>query len=129
MLRSLRKDTYHELLTCSWLKFSGFLILAFLGLNVFFSFIFVISDGSFVTPDHLRAYPRFVAGLFLSVQTLSTIGYGGMLPTSLVGEVVAAFESLIGLMFTALAGFSLEGRIVAKWGLSWVEEVGLGASS
>ena len=34
---------------------------------------------------------------------LSTIGYGGMLPTSRAGETIAAMESLVGLMFTALS--------------------------
>jgi inward rectifier potassium channel len=103
MFKSLTKDTYHELLTCSWTQFFGMLITSFVVLNILFSMIFMFYEGSFVTPSHLQGYPRFVSGLFLSVQTMSTIGYGGMLPTSLAGETIAAFESLIGLMFTALS--------------------------
>lgn len=103
MFRSLTKDTYHELLTCSWLWFFGILFASFLVLNLIFSLIFMLFDGSFIPPTHLEDYPRFVSGLFLSIQTMSTIGYGGMLPTSLAGEMIAAFESLIGLMFTALS--------------------------
>lgn len=102
-LSSLKKDTYHELLTCSWSRFFVMLFSSFLALNILFSLVFMVFDGSFVTPAHLRDYPRFISGIFLSVQTMSTIGYGGMMPTSLAGELVAAFESLIGLMFTALS--------------------------
>ena len=103
MSKALMKDTYHELLTCSWTHFFGILVASFTVLNILFSLVFMAFDGSFVTPAHLESYPRFVSGLFLSVQTMSTIGYGGMLPTSLAGETIAAIESLIGLMFTALS--------------------------
>ena len=103
MFRSLTKDTYHELLTCTWFAFFGILLISFIVLNLLFSSVFMLFEGSFVTPEHLMSYPRFVAGLFLSVQTMSTIGYGGMLPTSLAGETIAAMESLVGLMFTALS--------------------------
>ena len=34
---------------------------------------------------------------------MSTIGYGGAIPTSLGGELIATLESLIGLIFTALS--------------------------
>ena len=103
MLRSLRTDTYHELLTCSWLSFVLILFSSFLVINVLFCLIFLLCEGSYVCPPHLEAYPRFISGLFLSIQTMSTIGYGGMLPTSLAGELTAALESLVGLMFTALS--------------------------
>ena len=103
MFTALTKDTYHELLTCSWAYFFWVLLLLFIGLNVVFSATFILFEGSFIIPSHLKDYPHFVSGLFLSIQTMSTIGYGGMLPTSLAGELIAAFESLIGLMFTALS--------------------------
>ena len=103
MFKSLTKDTYHDLLTCSWAKFFGTLVLSFLVLNIFFSVIFLLFETSFIPPSHLEGYPRIVTGLFLSIQTMSTIGYGGILPTSLAGETIAAFESLVGLMFTALS--------------------------
>ena len=34
---------------------------------------------------------------------MSTIGYGGAIPTSLYGELIATLESLVGLVFTALS--------------------------
>ena len=102
-ISSLKQDTYHELLTCSWLQFGSVLLVSFIGVNVLFSSLFMLFEGSFISPSHLQGYPHFVTGLFLSVQTMSTIGYGGILPTSLAGELIAALESLIGLMFTALS--------------------------
>ena len=103
MLITNRKDLYHELLTCTWSRFFIALLALFLSINVVFSFTFMIFNGSFIPPAHLANHSRFVSGLFLSIQTMSTIGYGGILPTSLAGEMIAAFESLVGLMFTALS--------------------------
>ena len=103
MFKHLTKDTYHYLLTCSWPIFFSLLIFLFLLVNTLFGFIFTLSAESFHIPPHLQDSHPFIASLFLSVQTMSTIGYGGLLPTSVTGELIAASESLIGLMFTALS--------------------------
>ena len=103
MFKQLTKDTYHALLTCSWPLFFSLLLCSFVTINLFFGLVFTLFTESFQIPPHLQTFSPFIASLFLSVQTMSTIGYGGLLPISLEGELIAAFESLIGLTFTALS--------------------------
>lgn len=102
-MNRFKNDTYHYLLTCRWpilfCIFFGMYVL----LNLVFSLIYISSTTSFHIPDHLRPYHPLVSGFFMSVQTMSTIGYGGAIPTSLYGELVATLESLVGLVFTALS--------------------------
>src|SRR5207245_2467140 len=61
----------------------------------------------------------FLDAFYFSAQTLGTIGYGAMYPTSHGANVLVVIESICGLLFTALATglvfvrFSLtQGRIV-----------------
>lgn len=103
MFKHLTQDTFHFLLTCRWLTFLSLLISSFFFVNLGFSLVYVSFTDSFYVPDHLTHHSRFVSGLFLSVQTMSTIGYGGLIPKSIAGELIAAVESLVGLTFTALS--------------------------
>ena len=98
-----KDDRYHYLLTCPWYTLFLLIFSAYVALNMIFSLVYIASPNSFHVPDHLREYPPIVSGFFMSVQTMSTIGYGGAIPTSLGGELIATLESLIGLIFTALS--------------------------
>ncbi|MEO1339461.1 MAG: ion channel [Myxococcota bacterium] len=40
---------------------------------------------------------------FFSIQTFSTIGYGGMSPVGLYGHVIVTIEAMVSLLFTAMA--------------------------
>ena len=99
----VRDDRYHYLLTCPWHTLFSLIFSAYVALNMIFSLVYVASPNSFHIPDHLRAYSPIISGFFMSVQTMSTIGYGGAIPTSVGGELIATVESLIGLIFTALS--------------------------
>lgn len=46
---------------------------------------------------------RFVKGLFFSIQTLATIGYGAVHPASMAANLVVTVEVLVGLIGLALA--------------------------
>jgi len=47
---------------------------------------------------------------FFSVQTFTTVGYGGIHPTNMAANLVSSFEAFIGLMSFALATGTLYGR-------------------
>jgi inward rectifier potassium channel len=103
MFKQMFKDTYHDLLMSSWLFFFCLIFSSYIVLNICFGLVFALFPYSFVIPAHLADYPPFVAGFFMSIQTVSTIGYGGMLPNHIFGEIIMAVESLIGLLFTAVS--------------------------
>lgn len=96
---------YHYLLTASWPRFLGLVLVTYLGINALFGFAFLACG-----PDALNGIDRsrgavslFLQNFFFSVQTFATIGYGSMSPHSLAAHWLVTFESLAGLLGFALA--------------------------
>lgn len=92
------RDLYHWLLTVRWWVVLGLVGLAYLLLNALFAAAYLATGGV------AGAAPgSFLDAFFFSVQTLATIGYGAMYPTSRAAHAVVTVESLAGLLVTALA--------------------------
>ena len=92
------KDIYHFLLRRSWTAF--FLVVAsgFLCANALFALLYVAQPGGIQ-----NARPgSFEDAFFFSVQTLATIGYGGMAPVTRYAHLVVTAEALIGILCVAL---------------------------
>ena len=92
------KDIYHFLLRRSWTVF--FLVVAsgFLCANALFALLYMSQPGGVQ-----NARPgSFEDAFFFSVQTLATIGYGGMAPVSRYAHIVVTCEALIGILSVAL---------------------------
>ncbi len=102
---------YHSLLTMSWLRFNTIVVLAYIGINLFFAVLYLI-----IGTQHLEGIrgvaplDRFLDSFFFSVQTFTTVGYGRINPAGFWAELIASFESLSGLMGFALATGLLYGR-------------------
>jgi inward rectifier potassium channel len=91
-------DVYHYVLTRTWTEFFLLAGLAFLGANAFFAFFYWISPGA-VT----NARPgSFEDAFFFSVQTMATIGYGGMTPANRFAHIVVTVEAMTGILSAAL---------------------------
>jgi inward rectifier potassium channel len=74
------------------------LIALYVSANVVFATVFWLVPGSVA-----HARPGSVAdAFFFSIETLATVGYGEMYPTTLYGHVVAATEIVCGLAFIAI---------------------------
>jgi inward rectifier potassium channel len=95
---------YHDLLTTTWPRFLGMVVLFHLVTNAVFGAAYMacgpgaLSGMTAVTPAD-----RFLEAFYFSVQTFATIGYGTMSPHSLAANVLVTVESLVGLLGFALA--------------------------
>jgi inward rectifier potassium channel len=104
-------DIYHFLITINWTSFLLLLSGAFIFINLIFALLY-----SSIGIHDLEGQPEnsflliFLNSFFLSVQTFTTVGYGGILPGSILSNIVASFEAMTGLMGFALATGLLYGR-------------------
>ncbi len=95
---------YHYLLTASWPRFLGLVVLFYLAVNTLFGLAFLaVGPGEIAGMHGVTLAGRFLDCFFFSVQTFATIGYGGMQPVGLAANVLVAAESLVGLLGFALA--------------------------
>jgi inward rectifier potassium channel len=93
---TLANDAYHFLRNATWTRITLLFASTFFLLNVVFAVLYYASgavDNAHGLLDHF----------WFSVQTLATIGYGGMTPTSTFANALVTFESFVGIGYTALA--------------------------
>ena len=75
----------------------GTLIL-FAGLLLFSGVLMYIAEGQ-VQPDKLGSVPQ---AMWWAVVTLSTVGYGDIVPVTVAGKLIASLTMFLGIMFFAL---------------------------
>jgi inward rectifier potassium channel len=97
MQRRPLTDVYHYLLTSSWSVLFALILCSYLLANIGFALLY-LADGKI---DGARP-GSFEDAFFFSVQTMSTIGYGRMVPTSTFANAVVTMEALFGLVTLAL---------------------------
>jgi inward rectifier potassium channel len=98
MERALHKDLYHFILARGWPTFFALFAVTFLGANVLFASLFLLQPGCIA---HARA-GSFEDSFYFSVQTLATIGYGGMYPVTRYAHIVVLIEAMTGILGIAL---------------------------
>lgn len=102
---------FHSLISMSWLKFFCVLLIGYIIVNLVFGSLYYI-----VGVEHLTgikaASPldQFLEAFFFSAQTITTLGYGRVAPIGKSANVIAAVESMLGLLSFALATGMLYGR-------------------
>jgi len=95
---------YQFLLTTSWPRFLGLIVLFYLVTNFVFGLAFFACGPGQIAGSHATdLHSQFLEDFFFSVQTFATIGYGGMHPVGLAANVLVTLESLVGLLGFALA--------------------------
>ncbi len=104
-------ETYHRLISMSWMKFNMYVLLLYFISNIIFAGIYLL-----VGIEGLQGIigntwmDQFYEAFFFSAQTLTTVGYGRVSPVGHAAGVVAAIESMAGLLGFALATGLLYGR-------------------
>ncbi|MEP6618690.1 MAG: ion channel [bacterium] len=103
---------YHAMLTMSWPRFLGILMLVYVGLNALFAGLFMLCG-----PDALaglgvdRMGGTFLRAFFFSIETFATIGYGAVYPVGAAANWLVTVESIISILAIAL----LTGLVFARF--------------
>lgn len=101
LLESL--STYHVLLTMSWLKFAVLAVFSYCLANVVFALAYLACGaGALVSTSPGISQHPFWRAFFFSVETVSTIGYGNIVPVTLAANILVTIEACAGL-----AGFAV----------------------
>ena len=101
-------DLYHFLVGSSWPVLLILVIGAFTTVNAFFGLIYWLDGG--VQGSRADTFPDM---FFFSVQTMSTIGYGVLHPTTFLANALVSIEALMGLVSLAM----MTGLVFAKFSL------------
>jgi inward rectifier potassium channel len=102
---------YHFLTSIGWPAFILVILVGYLVVNTLFSLVYLA-----VGVDHLVGHgggggmSAFSDAFFFSAQTLTTVGYGRISPEGIPASMIAALESLSGLMGFAVATGMLYSR-------------------
>jgi len=102
---------YLQMLSMSWPRFFATILGGYLLLNVLFALAyFALGPGHLQGADGVSEMDRFLNDFFFSTHTLTTVGYGNMVPASLTTNILASLEAIAGLMAVALGTGLLFGR-------------------
>ncbi len=106
-----RLSFFHALVTMKWSHFFVFILIGYFAVNLLFASIYsIIGVENLTGTKGMTAFEQFMEAFFFSAQTITTLGYGRVAPLGLPANIVAATESLLGLLFFALATGLLYGR-------------------
>ena len=96
--RAPYKDLYHFVLSRSWPEFFVLAAGGFLVVNTLFASLYYLQPGCIANTRP----GSFEDAFYFSVQTLATIGYGGMFPTTRFAHIVVTVEAVTGILSVAV---------------------------
>jgi inward rectifier potassium channel len=90
---------YHFLLEMTWSRFVAVAALFYLSVNLLFALAYAaLGPDAVAGGDGVTFGQRLGEAFFFSVQTSSTLGYGGLTPNGLMANLLVTVESLAGLL-------------------------------
>ena len=96
-------DLYYFILTRPWPVFILLVALGFVAMNALFALAYTAQPGSIANLKENSVEEAF----YFSVQTMATIGYGGMLPATRYGHLLVTVEALFGAIgFAVVTGMT-----------------------
>jgi inward rectifier potassium channel len=106
-------NPYLHLVSISWTRFFGWVLLTYVVVNSLFAVLYFLLGPGALTGGvgFVRTSDRFLQCFFFSSQTLTTVGYGAIAPSSPAANAVSAFEALSGLLGFAVATGLMFGRV------------------
>jgi inward rectifier potassium channel len=113
---------YLFLISVSWPRFIGLVMAAFLVLNSIFALLYMaVGIQNLKNAEAATSFETLLNAFFFSAHTLTTVGYGNMWPVGPWANLVAAGESLLGVLAFAIATGLMFGRFSrpsARFGFS-----------
>ncbi len=106
-------NVFHALISMSWYRFIGLILLGYFIVNTVFASLYLLTGIEHLTgiqSKDLSFFETFLEAFFFSAQTVTTLGYGRVAPVGTVANIIAATESMLGLLGFALATGLLYGR-------------------
>jgi len=95
-------------------------ISAYLLIGIMWAYVYqtinVISPGSFLSNPAIETGSGVIDFFYFSFSTLTTLGYGDIVPVGNVARSFAALESVTGVLFTAVVIGRVIGLFVARRG-------------
>jgi len=102
---------YLFMINTSWPVFAATIFAGYVIANLLFALVYVkIGVEHLQGADTSTPLSRFLSAFFFSAQTFTTVGYGRISPDSVLANLIAAFQALLGLMALAIATGLLFGR-------------------
>ena len=106
-----RLNFFHYLITISWLKFLVVILLWYFLINIIFATTYsLIGVENLTGIKSATNFDGIVEDFYFSAHTITPLGYGRAAPIGNLTNIVAAIESLLGLLGFALATGLLYGR-------------------
>ncbi len=101
---------YQWAITCKWRTYWAVVLAIYVSVNFIFATLYFLIGPDYIVGGEGDEYSRFWQCYFFSLQTFTTVGYGGLHPKGLMTNTLAGFEAFLGLMTFALATGALYGR-------------------
>ena len=113
---------YLFMISAPWPVFFGLILAAFLVMNSLFAVAYIaVGIENLKNAEAATPTLTFLNAFFFSAHTLSTVGYGNMWPVGPASNLVAALESVVGVLGFAIATGLMFGRFSrpsARFGFS-----------
>jgi voltage-gated potassium channel len=78
------------------------------------STVMTVVAGLLMTVLDSETFPSIGSGLWWAVQTVTTVGYGDVIPVSLAGRLVGALVMLLGIGFLTVITASITSTFVSR---------------
>lgn len=101
---------YQWAITCKWSTYWLTVLTIYVISNFFFATLYYVIGADSIQGATQGSTSAFWQCYFFSLQTFTTVGYGGLHPTGLLTNTLAGLEAFLGLMTFALATGALYGR-------------------
>ena len=106
------RSRFHELIEMKWSRFLLLIFLYYTVINLIFGSLYYLNGTQHIMGiDHTSNVSEFYQCFFFSVQTFTTVGYGGMFPKGFLASSIAGLEALSGLLTFAI----ITGLVYAKF--------------
>ena len=78
------------------------------------SIVITVGAGIAMTVADRKNYPSIGSGLWWAIQTVTTVGYGDHVPTTVAGRLVAALVMLFGIGFLTVITAAITSTFVSR---------------